>query len=66
MNNQNNENEPLELPVGLTMALAGNAHAFKNFSMLPIEEQNALIQRAWSVQSRADMWAIVKDLESRG
>ena len=66
MNGQNNENEPLEIPVGLSMALAGNAHAFKNFSNLTIEEQNVMIQRAWNVQSRADIWAIIKELESRG
>ena len=66
MNYGNYDETPLEIPAALSMALAGNAHAFKNFSMLSIEEQNSIIQRAWSLQSRADMWSIVKELESRG
>ena len=66
MNGENIYGDPLEIPVGLSMALASNAKAFKAFSALPIEEQNVMIRRAWTVQNRADMWSIVKELESRG
>lgn len=57
-------NYPWELPVGLTMALAGNARAFKSFSMLPHEEQMAIIARAEAVHSRGEMTSIIKELES--
>jgi len=53
-----------ELPTGLTMALAGNARAFKAFSMLSPEEQSAIIARAGAVHSKGEMTSIIKELES--
>lgn len=59
-------NEPWDIPVGLSMALAENAAAFKSFSLLSPEEQDNVIARASTVQSRSEMRSIIKELESRG
>ena len=58
-------NEPWEIPVGLSMALAENTAAFKSFSMLSPAEQDNIIARASTVQSRGEMRSIIKELESR-
>ena len=59
-------NEPWDIPVGLSMALAENRDAFKSFSLLSPAEQDNIIARASTVQSRGEMRSIIKELESRG
>ena len=61
---KHNEN-PQELPLGLSMALAQDRGALERFSALTDTEQ-ADVQRARSVRSKAEMQALVISIAPGG
>ncbi|MCI8803205.1 MAG: hypothetical protein HFG01_07695 [Oscillibacter sp.] len=52
----------MELPQGLGAAMARSPAAMERFAALPAEEQEALIRRARSAQSKQEMRACVDGL----
>ena len=52
-----------DLPLGFAFALAQDPDAMKKFSSLPNAKQSAILQRAHSVSSEAEMQSLVKELD---
>ena len=50
-----------ELPLGFGMALAMHEGAMERFAALPPAQKQALLEQARSVQSKAQMQALVRD-----
>lgn len=51
-----------KLPVGFGMALAMDAKAMDVFASMPEERQDAVLEKARSVSSKAEMQHLVMDL----
>ena len=64
--NRFEENEYIEFPYGLSVALSNNPQAYQNFMSLDEKEQNMFLARAQAAQSRAEIQSIVKTLEKGG
>ena len=62
---KHNEN-PQELPLGLSLALAQDRGALERFSALTDTEQADVVQRARSVRSKAEMQALVISIAPGG
>lgn len=60
MNQQSNPTS--ELPMGFAMALAMQPGAMQNYATLPAGQQSEIISRAKTVQSKAEMQALVSSL----
>lgn len=51
-----------ELPIGFTMELAQHSDILAHFSQLPKSEQESIVNKARSVQSREEMRNLVKSI----
>lgn len=61
---ENNINT-VEIPMGLSMALAQNLPAMNYFASLPKNKQNEIIEQTHSIQSKAEMQSFVASLSKR-
>ena len=52
-----------DTPIGFSFALAKNPKAMKTFSSLPQSMQTDILQKASKVSSRAQMQALVDELQ---
>lgn len=59
-------NKKNDMPTGLGMAFSQNEQAMSYFSALPVEEQQAVIDKAKSVKSKIEMQQYVSELASKG
>lgn len=51
-----------ELPVGFGMALNQNTAAMIRFAQLPAQKKQALLNRAASIETKTEMYALVAEL----
>ena len=56
------KNEFGDIPIGLSMALAGNVGALERYSALTDEQRAMVIARASGVSSRKEMNAMIQEL----
>lgn len=56
------ETHDLGMPVGLSMAMAQNVDAMKQFGVMSAEEQEKVVAKARNAHSKAQMQSIVNEL----
>lgn len=62
VNKMSNESHDQSMPIGLSMAMAQNIDAMKQFGALSSTEQENVIAKARNAQSKAQMQSIVSEL----
>ena len=60
----NNLKKGTELPQGFSMALAKNLDAMNHFTKLSRQEQQQIVDRAFSARSKQEMQSLVSSLVS--
>ena len=55
-----------EVPIGFGMALAQNEEAVNAYAMMTKEQKNAILAKAPSARSEAEMQKIVSDIVANG